>query len=50
MTVLTKWKIMHIILASGDMDKDSVKENKSGMMDPSMKVIGKMIWLMEEED
>jgi hypothetical protein len=37
-------------LDNGDMDKDTEKENKFGMMDLYMKDIGKMIWPMAEAD
>lgn len=32
------------------MDKDMEEASKYGVMVPNMKVIGKTIWLMEEED
>jgi len=49
-TGLLKWKIMPFIMVNGNMDNVMVEEDKYGVMALAMKVIGKMIWLMEEED
>ena len=42
--------LLDITMDNGNMDKDTVAENKFGQMDLSMKDTGVMIWLMEEED
>jgi len=44
------WQTMLFISVNGEKDKDTVEENKFGLMDQNMKDIGKIIWQMEKED
>jgi len=43
-------KMELFILDNGKLELDMEKENNIGMMDPSMKVIGEIIWPMEKVD